>query len=248
MRGYERNNFDAFEEAAWDLREAGWQVFSPAENDIANGWTDDQGTLQEGAPTHVRFFMADDLRAVALCDAVFFLEGWEDSEGATLEHDVAQRLGRPCYIYDNLDLIPYNSATSVIKKTPRESFGSTDFGPGERKTHPATGGSKGWREATMSLVPIYPRVQEARVHGFAVSKYPDADIARPNWTLGVPFSWFADAQERHYLSWLAGESFDVESGLHNLAHARWMLAALMELERKIYLGEIDETLDDRRRQ
>ncbi len=142
-----------------------------------------------------------------------------------------------------------NTVDSTYKTPVMESRPGLDFGPKlEPQVYEATGGRKGRRHATMSLIPVYARIQEARVHGFALSKYPDAAIGTPNWTLGVPMSWFADALERHYTDWLSSRTFDGESTLHNLAHVRWMSAALMELGRMIEAGILPADIDDRRAQ
>ncbi len=95
MRGYQDYNFPAFEEAERSLRDAGWHVFSPRENDAESGLT---GT-SELMP--LKWYMRKDLAQVASSDAVFFLPGWEESKGAMLEHQVAQYLEIPCYRYED---------------------------------------------------------------------------------------------------------------------------------------------------
>jgi hypothetical protein len=94
MRGYDEYNFPAFEAAADKLRRAGWRVFSPRENDFERG-LDSSSDLRP-----LKFYMAVDLQQVCWSDAVFFLPGWSDSEGALLEFQVATYLGIPCYTYD----------------------------------------------------------------------------------------------------------------------------------------------------
>jgi hypothetical protein len=108
---------------------------------------------------------------------------------------------------------------------------SLDFGPEERATDPSTGGSKGRKQAVFANISVYAQVMRARVHGFGIFKYPD-DGGAPNWTKGMPWSWFYDAAFRHLLSFWSGESINPESGLPHLAHAGWMLDALMEYEHK----------------
>jgi dATP/dGTP diphosphohydrolase/uncharacterized protein DUF4406 len=226
MRGYESFNFPAFDLARDELVNAGWSAFSPADADRDLGWDD-------GSERNLWEYMEHDLAAVARSDALFMLEGWEDSQGATLEFHNAKVLGIPCYRWiDGLEILTEDEATQS----------ATDFGESWRETYEPTGGQKGRREATMSLIPVYALVQEARVHGSAVRKYPDEAPGVPNWSKGTPYSWMADALLRHFYTWLTGQSFDEESGLHNLAHVRWMCATLMEFER------LGVGLDDRRRQ
>lgn len=38
-------------------------------------------------------YMAEDIRALLVCDAIVMLENWKDSKGARIEHAIAQELG-----------------------------------------------------------------------------------------------------------------------------------------------------------
>ncbi len=91
MRGYDEYNFPRFREAAAQLREAGYEVLSPAEMDEEldgfDGTTEWTSTIKEA--------MMRDLPAVLSCDAVVVLEGWEKSQGATIETSVAKMVGMP---------------------------------------------------------------------------------------------------------------------------------------------------------
>jgi nucleoside 2-deoxyribosyltransferase len=42
-------------------------------------------------------FMKVDISAMLLCDCLLMLEGWEDSTGAVIEHNLAESLGIPIY-------------------------------------------------------------------------------------------------------------------------------------------------------
>lgn len=105
--------------------------------------------------------------------------------------------------------------------------GPLDFGPEWRATDPITGGSKGRKQAVFANMSLVADVYEARVHGFGVMKYPDEEGA-PNWSRGMPWSWFYDALRRHIAAFWAGEDTNPESGLPHLAHARWMISNLIE--------------------
>jgi hypothetical protein len=99
MRGIAFFNFPYFEEATAALRSAGWRVFSPRENDLESG----HPVSMTGAPEDakpLKEYMVKDLAQVCQSDALFFLEGWENSKGAMLEHQVAQYLEIPCYTYE----------------------------------------------------------------------------------------------------------------------------------------------------
>ena len=80
MSGHENYNYPAFHAAAEALRKAGYQVENPAENEAPNAapsWSD---------------WMRVALRQMLTCDAVALLDGWEESAGACMEHEVATRL------------------------------------------------------------------------------------------------------------------------------------------------------------
>jgi len=53
-------------------------------------------------PDHTwHHYMAEDLKALLYCDAIFMLENWTNSKGAKIEHDVAKGLGLPIYYSKN---------------------------------------------------------------------------------------------------------------------------------------------------
>jgi hypothetical protein len=249
MRGIPRYNYDSFKAATKLLREAGWEVFSPQEKDENLGIDPPEDGVTD--LSLVALSIGDDLKAICKSNAVFVLPGWEWSEGALLEVEVAHRIGVPVYTFLNQRKIeaperaPHEFSSRALSGAERKDAGdgylrprslsapesAIEYGPSWRSTHEPTGGQKGRREAVFATIPIYALTQEARVHGHSIRKYPDAEQGLPNWRLGVPWSWFYDAAFRHLLNFWAGESLDPESELHALAHVRWMCAALMEHER-----------------
>jgi nucleoside 2-deoxyribosyltransferase len=98
MRGLPEYGFPAFEKAGEALRDAGWYVYSPRDNDEAAGLTA-PSTGDPEAALPLKHYMAKDLAQVCKSDAVIVLPGWEESEGARLEVDVAQRVDVPVYTY-----------------------------------------------------------------------------------------------------------------------------------------------------
>lgn len=92
MTGYPQFNFPAFHAAAERLREAGFNVVSPAELDADAGTAEaamasEHGDLKEAGieMTHGDF-LARDVKLIAdKCDGIAFLPGWEKSKGAKLE-------------------------------------------------------------------------------------------------------------------------------------------------------------------
>lgn len=83
MAGRPGWNHPAFHAAAAQLRAAGFTVLNPA----------DYGLDEKDWAACLRRDLHDVLRA----EAVAVLPGWENSRGATLETDVARRLGMPIY-------------------------------------------------------------------------------------------------------------------------------------------------------
>lgn len=106
MRGIEDFNFPAFRVAAQTLRDEGWSVFSPAERDIdvhGDVFKAEHGELDEikGSGFSLREALAADTQWIALhADAVVVLPGWEKSEGAKAETQLARALGLPVLSID----------------------------------------------------------------------------------------------------------------------------------------------------
>jgi|SRR5579859_4839098 len=92
MRGYPLFNFPAFDEATADLRAEGWRVFSPAEHDRQCGF-DPARSLEAQPDFHVTEAFRWDVESILNADAVYFLDGWEASQGANTEHAIAVSIG-----------------------------------------------------------------------------------------------------------------------------------------------------------
>jgi len=93
MRGYPRNNFPAFDEAAAKLRQGGHEVFNPAERD-----RETYGNLIEAASgpeaAALGFTIRDALKGDLswICDnadCIALLPNWEHSPGAKAEWALA---------------------------------------------------------------------------------------------------------------------------------------------------------------
>lgn len=81
MRGYPMHNFAAFAEAAEVLRAQGWEVVSPAEMDLANGY---DGSRPPTEDELIEMFERD-LAAIDTVDYIILLPGWESSVGVATE-------------------------------------------------------------------------------------------------------------------------------------------------------------------
>ena len=95
MRGYELYNFPSFDRAASRLRYLGWDVYSPADHDRELGI--DPTLPLDQQPESSRWEMKQafrwDATTIVHCSAIFMLERWEESQGATIEHGIADMCG-----------------------------------------------------------------------------------------------------------------------------------------------------------
>lgn len=98
MTGLPRWNFDAFEAAAVFLRAAGFDVTSPHEMDLANGF-DPNGS---GVGFDLAAALDDDLAAVIASDLVVTLDGFEESPGAMIEALIAEAHGIACVPFEDI--------------------------------------------------------------------------------------------------------------------------------------------------
>lgn len=112
MRGIPRFNFPAFDYASTKLRAAGFEVFSPAENDrkiipnIGENKTGDEEQLKRETGFSIRDALRDDTHYICVhADAIALLPGWEKSSGATAEHALAKALGHTIIILGR-DFVP----------------------------------------------------------------------------------------------------------------------------------------------
>lgn len=81
MRGLPDYNYPKFRRYAEAFEKAGWYV----ENPVEIGAT--FGTAQQinDDPTLLAEVLAEELRTLKKCDAIYLLEGWQNSEGAQKE-------------------------------------------------------------------------------------------------------------------------------------------------------------------
>lgn len=63
------------------LTARGYEVINPAKID------------DKGKPREWSWYMRRCIKLLVGCDAIYMLEGWETSDGAALEHMIAQELG-----------------------------------------------------------------------------------------------------------------------------------------------------------
>jgi len=92
MRGQPLFGFPAFDAAAEQLRGDGWFVLSPAEHNRQCGFDPTQSEDMQ-PDFDVASAFRWDINALLYVDAVYFLDGWEASQGANTEHAIAVSIG-----------------------------------------------------------------------------------------------------------------------------------------------------------
>lgn len=85
MTGLPEWNYPAFNAAAAELRAAGHEVVNPAEMGATYGTPDEINAN----PEMLADLILEELDAVAECDAIYLLSGWEKSPGVRKELKVA---------------------------------------------------------------------------------------------------------------------------------------------------------------
>jgi hypothetical protein len=101
MRGIPEFNFPAFKRKAEELRNRGWDVFSPAEADIAAWGVDKSKDHPDGKETDEPGMTAAECMArdcKFICEQatkMYMMKGWERSTGAQAEWALARAINLP---------------------------------------------------------------------------------------------------------------------------------------------------------
>lgn len=103
MRGLPDHNFPAFAEAARFFRQSGFLVSSPVE--IGQRFFGNNPSI----PAHE--YLRADIEALARCQAICLLPGWENSTGARCEVSIAVTLGLQFYSPGGTMIDPPRSVT-----------------------------------------------------------------------------------------------------------------------------------------
>jgi hypothetical protein len=147
MRGVHLFNFPAFAEASKRFRDAGFTVWSPAENDLEEGFDP-----ANSEPLTISHYMERDLPEVCKADIIALIPGWEYSQGVSIELAVAKSLGKEVWCAKTMRPLIQNE--TII-------------------TDPDTGGQKGQKLERFDLIPAEPLIELARVYGRGAKKYAD---------------------------------------------------------------------------
>lgn len=128
MRGYPRYNFDAFLDAARDLRRRGFDTINPAQLDLDHGFDPDRDPV---TPEFMDQAMRRDIAGVLAAGGLVLLPGWERSTGARAEKALAEWRGIPVLLYPSLVEV---SQESILLEAERLTDGDrqAQYGPPEQ--------------------------------------------------------------------------------------------------------------------
>jgi hypothetical protein len=115
ISGKPNGNKEAFAEMEDRLHAMGFDV----ENPRRTSWPaylrlDDPQEFKEGWAICMRHA----IRQQAICDAVVFLPDWQESKGATIEYQMAQVFGQPCFSADLQLITPSAHTPAKLLRTP----------------------------------------------------------------------------------------------------------------------------------
>lgn len=103
MSGYPKYNYDAFDDAAYILRQSGIKLESPHENPWPHNGD------QMDAPELWKIMMEKCFEQMERCQGIIMLKGWPQSRGARIE--IAKGLDKnwPIYFFNRFMLTDMNS-------------------------------------------------------------------------------------------------------------------------------------------
>lgn len=119
MKGHENLNYPAFEKVTTGLREMGLEVLSPHEIDLAYP----NRAVYNDPQQEWLWYMTKCIPMVFKAQVFVLLEGWENSQGATIEWCIAKERGMPIYRY------PSSQLSELILMVKVMETGSLPVGP-----------------------------------------------------------------------------------------------------------------------
>lgn len=87
MSGHPNLNFDRFDEIQEKLEKEGWEVVNPATIDRELGINPDN---YDNCPYNYTEAALRDVFALISCDAIYLMDGWQHSRGASWERALAK--------------------------------------------------------------------------------------------------------------------------------------------------------------
>lgn len=228
MSGIRAFNIPAFDAAALNLREMGYDVVSPAEID---GPAAREVLLRSESGSHDdiphdqswSYYLSRDFRI--LCDTgierIVTLPGWKNSKGAKLEVALARELGIPQVEYVDLITDHDPNVGSDVYDAEGNFIPYSENPLRQRSVHGGVKDNRG--KSRVDLLPMSTLVAIGEVLEYGARKY------KPNnWRLGLNWSDTMASLLRHLFAFHEGQDLDPETGLPHLAHAGCQLLFLLE--------------------
>jgi hypothetical protein len=167
MRGIRYFNFPAFDAARDALKSLGFGVVSPADLDRGSGFDpfviEDADNYDWRDLKKIGFSLADaldrDVEAIKRCDAIYLLDGWQQSKGACAEKAIAEWLGL---------VVVYQSEQFESQHNASPRDGETEVN--------AAGGKQSFIAARFDCIPAICQRLLAQCLGFGARKY-----GKENW-------------------------------------------------------------------
>lgn len=98
-----------FRKAEERLKELGWEVINPALEEYDDCFYKETGEKDKWTPEAWLFYIKRDMDLVSECEAIYLLEGWEQSPGANVEYITAKKFNLAIYFENGNSIIPQRS-------------------------------------------------------------------------------------------------------------------------------------------
>lgn len=95
-----------FRKAEEYLKSLNWEVINPALEEYDDCFYKETGEKDKWTPKAWLFYIKRDMDLVSQCDAIYMLEGWEQSPGANVEHITAKKFNLAIYYENGTAVIP----------------------------------------------------------------------------------------------------------------------------------------------
>ena len=250
MTGIPHFNFPLFHKAAEDLRLRGFIVTSPAELDSPESKAAAEASPDGDASHYAKGeswgdLLARDVKLIADggIEAIVVLPGWPQSKGARLETFVGRLCKLPILVYPSLEpalnrdidqahgntinVPTTDSSWCALHSINNQQAVDFDNGGEVRVTNSETGGQKGTKGLSWSLLPWVELAEVAKLYTAGMHKY-----TRNNWRKGYDWHLSMDSALNHLMEfWENGNSVDKETKCHHLASVIFHMLALMYFEK-----------------